>query len=268
MKRTAWLVSVSVLLVLLLTGATVFANAPYRPASKSGPAAAGNGMKPVGAAEYATDHILVQFKSGSLPTKLGLRPQTTSSNVATGMASVDAISRQLGVVAIGRPFMEPVNSGEAHYLGLDRWYSMQLPDGADITAAVAAYAADPNVEHASPDWKAELAVVPTDPAYPQHWGHNNTAQLPGLDWGGTYDHTLATTVGTVGFDTNAQPGWDGTAGFGSSSVVIAIIDTGCNLAHPDLAFVTGWDFGDNDSNPEDNSSGGGHGTCCAGVAAA
>lgn len=262
MKRTAWL-CMSVFLVLLMISATAFANAPYRPASKSGGPARAEG------ARYATDHILVQFKAASLhASKFQLRPQASSGAIATGMASVDAISQQLGVVAIVRPFVEPANVVMAQQLGIDRWYSMKLPAGTDINAAVAAYAADPNVERANPDWIAELAVVPTDPAYPQHWGHNNTAQLPGLDWGGTYDHTLPTTVGTVGFDANAQAGWDGSAGFGSSGVIIAIVDTGCDLSHPDLSFVTGYDFGDNDSNPQDDSSGGGHGTCCAGVAAA
>ncbi len=269
MKRTAWLLSVSIFVVLLVSGAAVFASAPYHQSSRSGPATAGNGLKPGADVRYATDHVLVQFRETSLRSaKFGLRPQATSGVITTGMASVDAISRQLGVSAITRPFVEPANSVRAEQLGINRWYMMQLPDGADIMSAVDQYLSDPNVEHASPDYIAEYAAVPTDPAYPQHWGHNNTKQLPGLDWGGTYDHTLATTVGTVGFDTNAQPGWDGTAGFGSSSVIIAIIDSGCNLSHPDLAFVTGWDFGDNDSNPEDNSSGGGHGTCCAGIAAA
>jgi hypothetical protein len=56
--------------------------------------------------------------------------------------------------------------------------------------------------------------VPSDPLHPDHWGHNNTAQLPGLDWGGTYDHTLSTTVGTPGFDANAQAAWDGSQGTG------------------------------------------------------
>jgi len=45
--------------------------------------------------------------------------------------------------------------------------------------------------------------LPNDPRYSDNWGHNNTAQLPDLDWGGTYGHTLPNTGGTVGFDANA-----------------------------------------------------------------
>jgi PKD repeat protein len=74
-------------------------------------------------------------------------------------------------------------------------------------------------------------------------------------------------VGTVGFDCNAQAAWDGSQGFGSSDVIIAIIDSGVDIDHPDLNLVPGYDFGDNDSNPDDNSAQPGHGTACAGVAA-
>ena len=40
-----------------------------------------------------------------------------------------------------------------------------------------------------------------------------------------------------------------------------------DVGHPDLRQVTGYDYGDNDSNPDDNSGNPGHGTACAGVAA-
>ena len=103
--------------------------------------------------------------------------------------------------------------------------------------------------------------------YPQHWGHNNTAQLPSFDWGGTNSHT-GPPVGTVGFDANAPSAWNGSQGFGNPGVVIAILDSGVDSTHPDLFQVTGYDFGDNDSDPHDDSDDPGHGTACAGVAAA
>lgn len=264
MNRKAFL-RVSLLAVSLLLVAAVVSSAPFSPVQK-GFQPAGNDVLP-----YASDHIIVKFKDTSMlraTLKVAHQVGAQAPDTRTGLASVDALNLKTGVLRITRPFVEPANSAEARQMGFDRTFMLHVPDGTDIEQAVKSYSADPNVEYATPDWVAFPAAVPTDPAYPQHWGHNNTAQLPGLDWGGTYDHTLSTTVGTPGFDTNAQAGWDGTAGFGSSSVIIAIIDTGCNLAHPDLTFVTGWDYGDNDSNPEDNSSGGGHGTCCAGVAAA
>jgi subtilisin family serine protease len=54
---------------------------------------------------------------------------------------------------------------------------------------------------------------------------------------------------------------------GSSAVVIGIIDSGVDSAHPDLAgkLVAGWNFYDNNSNTSDVY---GHGTAVAGTAAA
>jgi subtilisin family serine protease len=51
-----------------------------------------------------------------------------------------------------------------------------------------------------------------------------------------------------------------------STVIVAIIDTGMDLDHPDLAanYLWGWDFVNGDAIPEDDN---GHGTHCAGTIA-
>ncbi len=258
MNRKALLLCVSLLSLSIVGLATAFAAAPYTPN--------GDNVLP-----YAPDRIIVQFKDGSMQRatlKVARQLGAVAPSVVTGLQTVDELNRENKVVQISRPFVEGRNVVLARQLGFDRTFMLHVAEGTDIEEMARAYSADPNVEYATPDWRAFPTVVPTDPAYVQHWGHNNTAQLPGLDWGGTYDHTLPTTVGTPGFDTNAQLGWDGTAGFGSSTVIIAIIDSGVNLSHPDLTLVAGWDYGSGDSNPEDNSATPGHGTACAGVAAA
>jgi thermitase len=63
---------------------------------------------------------------------------------------------------------------------------------------------------------------------------------------------------------NASSAWDATQG---SGVTIAILDSGVDAAHPDLAarLVPGWNFYDNNSNTADVF---GHGTKVAGAAAA
>jgi subtilisin family serine protease len=63
----------------------------------------------------------------------------------------------------------------------------------------------------------------------------------------------------------AHKAWDTTRG--SPSVVVAVVDTGVDYAHPDLQdlFVDGYDFVNQDSDPRDDQ---GHGTAVAGVIAA
>ncbi len=58
---------------------------------------------------------------------------------------------------------------------------------------------------------------------------------------------------------------------GSNTVVVAVIDSGTDLTHPDLQLAgTGIDLGDmmSDGSPNNFGSNTGHGTCCSGIAAA
>jgi subtilisin family serine protease len=112
------------------------------------------------------------------------------------------------------------------------------------------------------------AALPNDPSFAVEWGLLNTGQYSGL----------------VGNDIGAAAAWDFTTG--SRNVVVAVIDSGIDLTHPDLAAnlwvnpgevagdgidndgngfvddIHGWDFVDNDGVPQD---GFGHGTHVAGI---
>ncbi|MFT7676606.1 MAG: subtilisin family serine protease [Planctomycetota bacterium] len=112
--------------------------------------------------------------------------------------------------------------------------------------------------------------TPDDPLYPQQYALNNTGQ------GG----------GTVGADIGAEAAWD--IQTGDPSVLIAVLDSGTDIFHPDLApnryenladpingvdddgngFIDdfyGWDFDGNDNDVVTSTS---HGTLVAGVVAA
>ena len=218
-----------------------------------------------GAAKYLADRILVQLKAAS-SSRTRLQSDSTPHGALLGIPSLDAVGARVGALR-ALPAIESSRNGSiASDLGLDRWVLIELAPGSDVEAAVAAYAADPNVEAAEPDYLFQPTVTPNDPLYAAHWGHHNTRQFRALNLNtGQHNGPL---VGTLGFDANAENGWTGPHGFGEASVKIAILDTGVDLDHPDLTVVPGYDTGDGDSHPDDDSATPGHGTACAGVAAA
>jgi hypothetical protein len=139
---------------------------------------------------------------------------------------------------------------------------------------------DPRVAYAEPNFILHAAdVIPNDPFFPRLWGLHNTGQT--VNW----------TAGTPDADIDAPEAWS--VSTGSPDVVVAVIDTGVDTAHPDLApniwvnggedcagcrtngadddgngYVDdwrGWDFANGDNDPTDDN---GHGTHVAGTVAA
>ncbi|SFF95663.1 thermitase . Serine peptidase. MEROPS family S08A [Planifilum fulgidum] len=112
-------------------------------------------------------------------------------------------------------------------------------EGKSVEQAVKEYEKNPNVEYAEPNYIYRIQWIPNDTYFSsQQWGPQKV---------------------------QAPAAWDVTRS--SSDTWIAIIDTGVQYDHPDLAgkVVRGYDFVDDDWDPYD---GNGHGTHCAGIAAA
>ncbi|HEY3365894.1 MAG TPA: S8 family serine peptidase [Symbiobacteriaceae bacterium] len=111
-------------------------------------------------------------------------------------------------------------------------------NAAAVEAALNGLKRNPNVVYVEPNYIYQATFTPNDPGYSQQWG-----------WG----------------KIQAPAAWDVT--MGSASVVIAGVDTGVQLNHPDLAakIVAGYDYVSGDTVPDD---GNGHGTHTAGTFAA
>ncbi|HJV59342.1 MAG TPA: S8 family peptidase [Albitalea sp.] len=96
--------------------------------------------------------------------------------------------------------------------------------GMSSAALAARLAADPEIEYAEPDRRRRIRSVPNDPLY----GDNQpTGTTPTV--GQWY---LRPPTGTTVSAIDAQTAWDTSTG--TSSVVVAVLDTGVRFEHPDL----------------------------------
>ncbi len=155
---------------------------------------------------------------------------------------------------------------------------VDLPQDLSVSEAVSAYEASPEIEYAEPNFLLKPAAVPNDPSFSMMYALNNTGQ----------------TGGVKDADIDAPKAWDTTTG--SDDVVVAVIDEGVDISHPDLRDkiwtnaaevagngvdddgngyvddVNGWDFVNDDASVYDpdplTGTGDEHGTHVAGTIAA
>lgn len=115
---------------------------------------------------------------------------------------------------------------------------VEVPKGRSVDSLIRMYKKNPNVVFAEPDYVATTAMTPDDPKYPEQWAHPYV---------------------------NTPAAWSRNTG--SSSVTIAVLDTGLDITHPEIAarVVNGYDFVNGDADPSDDN---GHGTRVTGLAAA
>ncbi|HJZ91730.1 MAG TPA: S8 family peptidase, partial [Gemmataceae bacterium] len=147
-------------------------------------------------------------------------------------------------------------------------WQIELGAGSSAATALTVSQASPVVQFASFNYRLRLSQIPNDPGFADQWGLNNTGQ----------------TGGTPDADIDAPEAWD--IFTGSSSTIVAVIDTGVDYNHPDLAAnmwtnpgeipgngidddgngyvddVHGYDFVNNDGDPMDDHN---HGTHVAGI---
>lgn len=168
--------------------------------------------------------------------------------------SVPASARDAAIARLGAQKLDEI--GGIHTLVLN------VPSGQEL-AKVSEFSKLAGVQYAEPDYtlQAVAAFTPNDQYFGDQWGFQNSGLTPAC---------TGSVAGTASDDIDATDAWAGGWG-GSSSVRIAMLDTGLQFNHPDFApyanqnsrvllsksFVGG-----------NASDGNGHGTHTAGIASA
>ncbi len=129
-------------------------------------------------------------------------------------------------------------------------YRLALPVGRSATRMRDEFSDDPRCERVELNYVGEGGdLIPDDTSFGDQWHLNNTGQVSG----------------TLDADIGAAEAWDITTG--SDSIVVAVLDSGIDSDHPEFLgrVLPGFDFVNQDSDPEDDHS---HGTIVTGILAA
>jgi subtilisin family serine protease len=188
--------------------------------------------------DYAAGKILVKFKPGIIKIPKGLRIAGVKAS-SVSAASVRALNGKHGVFEIEQLYKKVLEI-RPDWTHLADEYVLVFSKEKDVKKVFQDYKKDPNVVSASAVSKVyAFSTLPNDPYFAQQYGLTNI---------------------------RAPQAWDRSTG--SSSTIVAVLDTGVNHTHEDfqgrINLANAWDFVNNDSDPMDDHPAR-HGTAVAGI---
>ena len=136
-------------------------------------------------------------------------------------------------------------------------YKIQIQNNLSVEETLFALQRNPDVEYAEPNYLVYITETPDDSLFEYQYALYNSGQDIGPP---------GSPQGEERADIKATSTWEETKG--DEDVVIAILDSGVDMLHPELddkIYSSGYDFVNDDSDATDDE---GHGTHVAGIAAA
>ena len=161
---------------------------------------------------YVPNEIIVKFKEEQIFLKT---PTLKGNFIETGIASIDMLNSKYAITSMRKILSKPSPQAVSH--GLNRVYLLRSGKNIDVLSAVEEYKKDPNVEYAYPNYIINITMFPTDPYFRYQWGLHNIGQMNGKN----------------DADIDAPEAWNLETGNGE--VIVAVIDSGVDYNHPDLA---------------------------------
>jgi subtilisin family serine protease len=180
------------------------------------------------------------------------------AGLTTGLPSLDRLLDITHALEL-RPVFDLTHEADAkREHGLHRFFAIRFASltRSEINAARSLFSGHVLVERAETSGIARIMAAPNDQLFADQWAHQNDRQIVAVDERpiGISDCDLKTTKAWSRVDTTRR-------------VTIAFLDTGIDHRHPEFAgrIEPGYDFVNDDHDPSDDH---GHGTACAGIAAA
>ena len=210
MKRNIFLYTLILLIIVLTPAGSLITN------------------EHINKSRYAKDHLIVKLKNDLT--------QITAAGVTNGtsdLSAIEDISLSLNIHTKNIRKLFPLDKKNNVVLAkkyeLERFFIVFIDEQKDIVSLCKEYETNPNVDFAEPDFIGESAgrkdlepVKPNDEFFNRQWGLYN-------------DGTVRTTTGRqgkAGADMNVLKGWE--IETGKDNVIVAILDSGTKLDHPDL----------------------------------
>lgn len=173
---------------------------------------------------FAHDHIIVKLKSS--PGNVAASLPDNGENIITAIGS----SQNLEIKSIKKLF--PPNYKRKNFLykkyELESYYIVFFAHDINAKDISKKFETDGHIDFAEPDFYGEPAgkkgelLIPNDPFLNRQWGLQNDGNI----------RTTTGRPGKVGADMNVIKAWD--IETGSEDILVAILDSGVKLDHPDL----------------------------------